>query len=103
MRGFLDDSGQASPGLSFLAGAAAGSVATLVTHPPDVLRTRCQLRRASQAMAGLPAVTLKGILRQEGVLALFSGIAPRIARRTLQQAITWTMFEALYGGSLVGK
>jgi solute carrier family 25 protein 38 len=41
------------------------------------------------------------IVRQEGVLALWSGITPRLARRTLQQAMTWTLFEALYGSRIM--
>jgi solute carrier family 25 protein 38 len=44
---------------------------------------------------------MREIARQEGVLALWSGIAPRIARRTLQQAMTWTLFEFMYQGRLV--
>ena len=49
----------------------------------------------------MPAVRLMEIVRQEGVGALWSGITPRIARRTLQQAMTWTLFEFLYQGRLV--
>ena len=135
MRESLDERGVASPGLSFLAGALAGGLATLVTHPPDVMRTRLQLQRASasalRANGGvpppvrllrfwlasavlaltrtrtvpqpgmLPAVRLREIVRQEGVKALWSGITPRIARRTLQQAMTWSLFEFIYQGRIV--
>lgn len=109
-------------------------MATLVTHPPDVMRTRLQLRRnallaggaapvrmsddvgvsrhlvltlplraarAQQDAAALPALRLRDIVRTEGIGALWSGITPRIARRTLQQAMTWTLFEFWYQGRLV--
>ena len=49
----------------------------------------------------LPALRLSDIVRQEGIGALWSGITPRIARRTLQQAMTWTLFEFLYQGRIV--
>ena len=122
------DVNQDSPLGTFVAAMLAGGVATVVTHPPDVVRTRLQLRRNMMAAAGavartvrlsclpaclparapaphplvarmqvpLPAVRLGDIIRQEGVLALWSGIAPRVVRRTLQQAITWTLFEHLF-------
>ena len=81
-------------------------MATLVTHPPDVVRARLQLYRASQLSKGaqlatLPALRIADIVRQEGVRALWSGITPRIARRTLQQAMTWTLFEYIYQGRVV--
>ena len=47
------------------------------------------------------AATLSSIVREEGMSALWTGLAPRVARRTLQQAFTWTCFEQLvllFGG-----
>ena len=86
--------------------AGPGGMATLVTHPPDVVRARLQLYRASQMSKGaqlatLPALRMADIVRQEGLLALWSGITPRLARRTLQQAMTWTLFEYIYQGRVV--
>lgn len=78
----------------------------MVTHPPDVVRARLQLHRAHQVagrvpLVKLPALRIADIVRQEGVLALWSGITPRIARRTLQQAMTWTLFEYMYQGRIL--
>ena len=102
------DVNQESPLGTFVAAMLAGGVATVVTHPPDVVRTRLQLRRNMMSVVGaaartvpLPAVRLGDIIRQEGVLALWSGIAPRVVRRTLQQAITWTLFEHLFQKRIV--
>ena len=53
------------------------------------------------APAALPAVRLQDIVRQEGMRALWSGITPRVVRRTLQQAMTWTIFEYLFQGRIV--
>jgi len=81
---------------TFIAGALAGAGATFITHPPDVIRTRVQLGRmmtSSQGALKAPAVSLFNILKEEGVQALWVGSLPRVARRTLQQAITWSMFD----------
>ena len=46
-------------------------------------------------------MTLRVIVREEGVLALWRGAGPRVVRRTLHQALTWTMFAELvklFGG-----
>lgn len=69
---------------TLIAGAVAGGIATFATHPPDVLRTRVQLKAATSLMR---------IVREEGVRALWVGSTPRIARRTLQQAVTWSLYE----------
>ena len=70
---------------TFVAGAISGGVATFLTHPPDVLRTRIQLRSVN--------VTFASVVADEGIRALWVGSLPRIARRTLQQAMTWSLYE----------
>ena len=108
LRDRLDAAGYAgSPHLSFLAGALAGSLATFATHPPDVVRTRLQLQHnmalgGGGAAAGGRALATgyASIVRQEGMRALWTGVTPRIARRTLQQGMTWTIFEWLFGGRI---
>ena len=82
---------------TFVAGAVAGGIATFATHPPDVLRTRAQLGGAASA-------SLAKLVAEEGVRVLWVGSTPRIARRTLQQAVTWSLFEYIataLGGSSV--
>ena len=79
---------------TFFADAVAGGVATFLTHPPDVLRTRVQL--------GRPSTSFVKIVTEEGVRALWVGSFPRILRRTLQQAMTWSLYEhvaKLLGGT----
>ena len=46
-------------------------------------------------------MSFRGIVQQEGFRGLWTGLVPRVARRTLQQALTWTLFEhlvAAFGG-----
>ena len=121
--------------LNLLCGAFAGGVATLATHPPDVVRARHQLKlfskpgaaavgsagaaasplppnphpthrrgraprrraadRTVRVHAGAGGASLLGILRNEGVRALWVGAGPRVARRTVQMAMTWAMYEEL--------
>jgi len=84
---------------TFIAGALAGAAATFLTHPPDVIRTRVQLGHMMTAqgvgLTGRPATSFVKIIQQEGVGALWVGSLPRVARRTIQQAITWSLFDAV--------
>ena len=68
---------------SFLAGALASTVATLITQPLDVLRTRAMLRIGPPAGGG-------------SSLALFAGIGPRLAKRAIQTTLVWTFYEEIY-------
>ncbi len=57
LRDAMGSDGQAaSPATSFAAGALAGGLATFMTHPPDVMRTRLQLRRNMALNAGAALV-----------------------------------------------
>ncbi|CAM6109335.1 unnamed protein product [Calypogeia fissa] len=76
--------------INFLSGAFAGCTATLLTHPPDVVRTRLQLERKSSLKI---LSTVQQIVQVEGLRGLFVGVIPRVGRRGLQQAFSWTIFE----------
>lgn len=85
-------------GRNFGAAALAASIATVLTQPADVIRTRLQLggmppgTRAWQA----GTVLVRGLLAvaaAEGPRALFVGGIARIAKRALSTALTWTLFE----------
>jgi solute carrier family 25 protein 38 len=96
-------------GVNFVSGTLAAVAATVLTQPADVVRTRMQLNLATvtsaaggpaTAAAAVPPRTTAGIFRhivaQHGLRGLLSGAAPRIAKRTLQTALLWTMYEELY-------
>lgn len=83
------------------AGLAAGLLATAITQPVDVVKTRIQVsgttegHRAEfrQYRSFIQAVTK--IVREEGLASLLNGIVPRILRKSLSSAITWTIYEEL--------
>ncbi|EFN55963.1 hypothetical protein CHLNCDRAFT_145279 [Chlorella variabilis] len=103
-----------SVGVNFVSGTLAAVAATVLTQPADVIRTSMQLNlatatsaaggpaaaAAAAAAAAVPPKTTAGIFRhivaQHGLRGLLSGAAPRIAKRTLQTALLWTLYEELY-------
>ena len=77
-----------------LAGCASAACATLLTQPADVVRTELVLHSLKdQRINSLRAIGL--IVRSRGVGALFAGTTARLARRMLQQAFTWAVYEAV--------
>ncbi|CAG8699646.1 14044_t:CDS:2, partial [Acaulospora morrowiae] len=70
----------------------AGLSATTVTHPFDMLKTRVQLKPLEYP--NLWRASLK-ILREEGFLGYFDGLTLRLGRKSMQAAISWTMYETL--------
>ena len=70
----------------------AGVVATIVTHPPDVIKTKMQLQPET-----FPTMlsTAKHIVTNRGVKGLFAGMVIRLIRRPLMAAITWTIYEEI--------
>lgn len=74
---------------TFIVGLMAGLFASTITHPADVIKTRVQIQ---------PHINLS--LYQMIILTIkdgdsFRGLAPRVIRRTLMTALTWTIFEFL--------
>ncbi|KAL3692095.1 hypothetical protein R1sor_005746 [Riccia sorocarpa] len=88
----LDPHSRSQTYINFVSGALSGSIATLVTHPPDVVRTRMQLERTNNT--GIMS-TVRQIVQVEGMQGLLVGVLPRLGRRGFQQALSWTIFEEL--------
>lgn len=80
-----------SPVGKLMSGACSGFMATCITQPFDLVKTRIQLAKEPMNFVQ----TLMGVVKGEGFLALFNGIGPRILRKSLSSAITWTVYEEL--------
>lgn len=83
--------------VNFASGAFGGGLATLVTQPMDVVKTRMQL--SQKTIDGSPSryrtVTeaTRRVFNEEGVYGFFRGASPRFMKRILGSAITWMVFE----------
>ncbi|XP_055335841.1 mitochondrial glycine transporter B-like isoform X2 [Paramacrobiotus metropolitanus] len=80
-----------TPVMHFGSGLTAGLLASIVTHPFDVIKTHVQL--SSQAEKRTLVYTASNIWRSRGLTGYFAGLVPRIARRTLMTATSWTVYE----------
>lgn len=85
----LEAPGHAAPWLAtnLLVAGAAGLAASAATHPFDVVKTDMQVsgRRLRAAVAAVWA--------DAGVVGFFRGIAPRLLRRSLLPAVTWSVHD----------
>jgi len=98
---------------NFLCGTVAGAFAATVTQPPDVIRTRLQLAgvvgdggavAGSSSASAVAAPSRKcmtirhaaaTIWRESGFTGFFRGIGPRVLKRTIAAALTWTLFDEI--------
>eukprot|EP00288_Rhodomonas_lens_P012440 CAMPEP_0177705364 /NCGR_PEP_ID=MMETSP0484_2-20121128/8669_1 /TAXON_ID=354590 /ORGANISM="Rhodomonas lens, Strain RHODO" /LENGTH=268 /DNA_ID=CAMNT_0019216787 /DNA_START=627 /DNA_END=1433 /DNA_ORIENTATION=+ len=84
--------------VTFGAGLFAGAFATIVTNPPDVVRTRMQVRESKGAgdlaqRRGMTAVAME-IVKTDGLSALFTlGLTPRVVKKSFQAAMTWALYQ----------
>jgi len=71
-------------------GLVAGFIATAVTQPLEVIRARIQVQRdRNDSMMNI----VKKILAEEGTAGLSKGLAPRLMRKPLSNALTFTLYE----------
>lgn len=98
---WLEGAWEEGPLVNFVSGFCAAALATTITQPADILRTRIQLHKASPSVAGghTDKRTARGMLsamiQEEGLAVFTRGLVPRVAKRSLQTAVVWTIYEAL--------
>ncbi|KAJ8971622.1 hypothetical protein NQ314_000605 [Rhamnusium bicolor] len=81
----------ASP-IHFTCGVTAGILASIVTQPADVLKTKMQLY--PNQFRGLWSVAVY-VHSKYGIQGYFKGMVPRMLRRTLMAAMAWTVYEQI--------
>lgn len=94
-------------GLTFTSGALSGTMASLITSPFDVLKTRRQVftpsSTCSVAALNHPASTmplLMHVVKTEGWKALFAGVVPRTAKVAPACGLMIASYEGV--GKLLG-
>ena len=101
-RALPDASGGAAPGAAlFAAGAASKAVATTVTYPYQVIKTRVQQRLAVGGAALRPyrglLDTTRAILAHEGPRGFYKGFGANLLRVAPQSAVTLVVYEWALG------
>ncbi|KAF8876248.1 mitochondrial carrier [Infundibulicybe gibba] len=77
------------------AGASAGAIATMATHPFDVIKTKIQVRSEDRYNGLLR--TVRTIWVQSGPRGYFAGASLRLGRKILSSAIGWAVYEGGLG------
>ena len=94
----VNDNNNALPThINFSIGFIAGSIATALTQPFDVIKTRMQVTTSNTSSNPIENVTsyFKDIYTKEGSVGLGRGLILRVIKRPLSTAVTWTVYEAL--------
>jgi len=80
------------------AAGLAGGLATVLTHPSDVIKTRMQM--PGRTYPGVFAAVI-AIYKKEGVHGFFKGIVPRTTRRILVMSFTWVLYEEIVAAAAI--
>lgn len=75
--------------LHFMCGITAGCLASMITHPADVIKTKMQLSSTKTTIWK----TSLGIYQGTGLGGFMAGLAPRMLRRSLMASLAWTVYE----------
>ena len=78
-----------------IAGATAGAVAIICCIPLDVVRTRMLSKGGEQLYRSGIVSTLGGIVKGEGLLALYSGVVPALLSVAPSNAVFYTVYDML--------
>lgn len=79
-----------TPAGSAASGAFAGGVSVLAFQGIDVIKSRMQGLDAYKYSSSLDC--LRTLIREEGVMALYKGVGPRLSRVCCEVAITMTLY-----------
>jgi len=82
-----------STAIHTLSAASAGAIATMATHPFDVVKTKIQVR-SEDRYRGFSR-TIRTIWVQRGVSGFFDGASLRMSRKVLSSAIGWGVYEGI--------
>jgi len=75
-----------------MSAASAGAIATMATHPFDVIKTKVQVR-SEERYRGFYQ-TVQTIWTQRGPAGFFDGASLRLSRKVFSSAIGWAVYEA---------
>ncbi|CAG5128166.1 unnamed protein product [Candidula unifasciata] len=78
--------------ISFVNGIVAGSLASFVTQPADVIKTNMQLYPTKY---GRLKTVVMLVYTERGFIGFWRGLVPRMLRRTLMSAMSWTVYEEI--------
>ena len=82
-----------------ISGLTAGSISTLLLHPFDLIKTRLQASasttRFTNTAPSSAASLFRGVIRDEGVRALWKGISPNLIGNT----VAWGSYFFLYNNA----
>eukprot|EP00916_Digyalum_oweni_P005684 GHVL01009859.1.p1 GENE.GHVL01009859.1~~GHVL01009859.1.p1 ORF type:complete len:265 (+),score=25.12 GHVL01009859.1:166-960(+) len=82
-----------TPILTFASASVSGCVASVITHPFDLLRTRLQLRTDKPWGDSLFTYAKKQY-ELDGFKVLWRGLCARMMKRTATTALGWTLFDS---------
>ena len=116
LKKILNPLGQYNFTASVVSGFIAGAVASVVTTPLDIIKTRLQTQGACPTLTPVEGCSLQGgeknnqkvhlkkyrnlfhtfttILKEEGAMAFTRGIIPRAMYQSPSVAISWTAYES---------
>jgi solute carrier family 25 protein 38 len=83
---------QHAAGINFASGVFSGTVCSIISNPFDAVKTRIQLQPGQYRNMVQAARRMVG---EEGVRALWDGLALRMSRKALSSALAWTVDEEL--------
>jgi solute carrier family 25 protein 33/36 len=92
----VESSSEALPSHEYLAFAAtARLVATSLTYPHEVLRTRVREEHVGGRQYSSMLGSVRSVLRSDGVAGLYRGIGVHMMRVVPNAAILFTVYEAV--------
>ena len=71
-------------------GLMAGCLASLVTQPMDVVKTKMQIQTSGYKTI---VQACSRILKKYGPRGFFLGLGPRLLRRSLMAGLAWSLYE----------